>query len=106
LDGFSNRRSHEFRQAGRARSHGVERIAAGGDDADAAAATTFECVTTREKLHRLVDELNEAEVEAALVRLERARDALQQWAQGEDPGAVEDEWAQANAREAVREEPW
>jgi hypothetical protein len=63
-------------------------------------------VTTREKLHRLVDELDEAEVEAALFRLERERDALQQWAQGEDPGAVEDEWAQGNAREAVREDPW
>jgi len=34
----------------------------------------------REKLYRLVDELDEAEVEAALVRLAREHEALQHWA--------------------------
>jgi hypothetical protein len=63
-------------------------------------------VTTREKLHRLVDELNEAEVEAALTRLIREREALEHWAQVEDSPAAEDSWALANAREAIREEPW
>jgi transcriptional regulator of NAD metabolism len=63
-------------------------------------------VTTREKLHRLVDELNKAEVEAALIRLEREHEAVQQWAQREDAEAVEDAWAQGNAREAIRQEPW
>jgi hypothetical protein len=63
-------------------------------------------VTTREKLHRLVDELSEAEVEAALLRLERERECLLQWAQAEDADVVEDDWALANAREAIREEPW
>lgn len=63
-------------------------------------------MTTREKLHRLVDDLSEAEVEAALVRLEREREGLLQWAQAEDAERVEDAWALANAREAIREEPW
>jgi len=63
-------------------------------------------VTTREKLHQLVDELTEAEVEAALVRLGRDHAALQRWAQNEDAVPAEDAWAQANAREAIREEPW
>ena len=35
-------------------------------------------MTLREKLHRLVDELDDAEVEAALVLLERDREALRQ----------------------------
>ena len=59
-----------------------------------------------EKLHRLVDELNEAEVEAAHVRLARERNAVQAWAQTDDATAVEDAWSLANAREAIREEPW
>ncbi|MGH2909764.1 MAG: hypothetical protein ACRDK8_10755 [Solirubrobacteraceae bacterium] len=59
-------------------------------------------MTNREQLHRFVDELSEDEALAAL-RLER--EAVQQWAQSEDPGS-EDAWALANAREAVREEPW
>ncbi len=63
-------------------------------------------MTTREKLHQLVDELTEAEVEAALVRLERDHAALQRWAQNEDAESARDAWAQANAREAIREEPW
>ncbi len=62
-------------------------------------------MTTREKLHRLVDDLSEAEVEAALARLVGEREAVEQRAQADD-AAVEDEWALANAREAIREEPW
>ena len=63
-------------------------------------------VTPREKLHRLVDQLDDSEVEAALVLLEREREAVRQWAQAEDADAVEDAWALSNAREAIREEPW
>jgi hypothetical protein len=63
-------------------------------------------VTPREKLHRLVDELSETEVEAALTRLLRDREAVEQWAAAEDREATEDAWARANAREAIREEPW
>lgn len=63
-------------------------------------------MTPREKLHRLVDELSEAEIQAALVLLEREREAVRQWAQSEDRDAVEDAWALSNAREAIREEPW
>jgi len=44
-----------------------------------------DAVTTREKLHRLV---------------------VEQWAEADDAAAVEDDWALANAREAIREEPW
>ena len=69
-------------------------------------AGTVGSVTTREKLHRLVDELNEAEVEAAHVRLARERSAVQAWAQIDDATAVEGAWSLANAREAIREEPW
>jgi hypothetical protein len=61
-------------------------------------------MTTREKLHRLVDELSEAEVQAALTRLERERAAIEQWGES-DSSSVEDVWAVANAREAIREEP-
>jgi len=63
-------------------------------------------MTTREKLHRLVDDLTDAEVAAALTRLVREREAVEQWAEGVDTAAVEDGWALANAREAIREEPW
>jgi hypothetical protein len=63
-------------------------------------------VTTREKLHQFVDELSDTEVEAALARLMREREALERWAEIEDRDAVEDAWARANAREAIREEPW
>ncbi|MHB8659358.1 MAG: hypothetical protein ACYC91_15675 [Solirubrobacteraceae bacterium] len=63
-------------------------------------------MTTREKLHHLVDELSEAEVQAALTRLIRERAAVEQWAEVDDTSTVEDEWAVANAREAIREEPW
>jgi hypothetical protein len=63
-------------------------------------------MTPREKLHRIVDELSEAEVEATLTRLEREHEAVQTWAEAEDVEAVEDSWAHSNAREAIREEPW
>lgn len=63
-------------------------------------------MTPREKLHRLVDELSETEVEAALTRLLREREAVEEWAADEDTEATEDAWARANAREAIREEPW
>lgn len=63
-------------------------------------------MTTREKLHMLVDELSEAEAEAALARLVREREAIEQWAATADAEADEDAWARENAREAVREEPW
>jgi predicted kinase len=62
-------------------------------------------VTNREKLHHFVDELSEDEAEAALARLRHEREVVRQWAQAGDADA-EDAWALANAREAVREEPW
>jgi hypothetical protein len=36
-------------------------------------------VTTREKLHLLVDQLSDAEAEAALTRLSNERELLRQW---------------------------
>ena len=51
-------------------------------------------------------ELNEAEVETALVRLAQERNAVQERAQTTDATAVEDAWSLANAREAIRQEPW
>jgi hypothetical protein len=63
-------------------------------------------MTPREKLHLLVDELGDAEAEAALTRLVRERDMLEQWRAADVPEATEDAWALANAREAIREEPW
>ena len=67
--------------------------------------TLREGVTTRDKLHRLVDELDEAEVEA-LVRLARDHEALQHWARAENAEPAQDAWALQNAREAIREEAW
>ncbi len=63
-------------------------------------------MTSREKLHLLVDDLSDSEAEAALARLLRERELLQHWADGDDSGATEDAWALANAREAIREERW
>ena len=63
-------------------------------------------MTPREKLHLLVDELSEAEAEAVLARLVRDRDVLAQWTEPEEADMAEDAWAVANAREAIREEPW
>jgi hypothetical protein len=63
-------------------------------------------MTPREKLHRLVDELSDAEAEAALAQLVRQRELLGQWARAGNTDATEDAWALANAREAIREERW
>jgi hypothetical protein len=63
-------------------------------------------MTTREKLHILVDELTDGEAEAALARLSRERELLRQWTGSTDTAVAEDEWALANAREAIREERW
>ena len=63
-------------------------------------------MTTREKLHKLVDEFSEDEAEAALARLVREREAVEHWTATADVEADEDAWARENAREAVREEPW
>ena len=63
-------------------------------------------MTSREKLHLLVDDLSDAEAEAALARLVRERELLVRWTAPEDAEATEDAWALANAREAIREEPW
>ena len=63
-------------------------------------------MTPREKLHLLVDELSDAEAQAALARLVRERELLQQWAGSGDRDATEDLWALANARAAIREERW
>jgi hypothetical protein len=63
-------------------------------------------MTTREKLHLLVDELSEVEAEAALARLVRERELFVQWTAPGGHGTTEDAWALANAREAIREEPW
>jgi hypothetical protein len=63
-------------------------------------------MTPREKLHLLVDELSDAEADAALARLVRQRELLGHWTQTEDADATEDAWALANAREAIHEERW
>jgi hypothetical protein len=63
-------------------------------------------MTAREKLHLLVDELSDAEAEAAFDRLIRERELLQRWTAAKDIDATEDAWALANAREAIREERW
>ncbi len=63
-------------------------------------------VTTREKLHQPVDELNEAEVQAALARLVRDREAIERRTETEDSQGTAEAWAVASAREAIREEPW
>jgi hypothetical protein len=55
----------------------------------------------------LVDEVSEAEAEAAPRQAVRERDLLShRGAQPEDVKATEDTWALGNAREAIREEPW
>jgi len=63
-------------------------------------------MTTREKLHLLVDELTDVEAEATLARLVRERELLGRWTAPERAGTTEDAWALVNAREAIREEPW
>lgn len=63
-------------------------------------------MTTREKLHLLVDECSDAEAEAALARLTRERDLLAEGTAPEDTQSTEDAWALSNAREAICEERW
>jgi len=63
-------------------------------------------MTTREKLHLLVDELSDVEAEATLARLVRERELVDQWTQADGGPATEDAWALTNARKAIREEPW
>lgn len=67
---------------------------------------TVALMTSREKLHVLIDELTDVEVEAALARLVKDREQLNHWAQTEDSAAVQDAWALANARDAIRDERW
>ncbi len=71
-----------------------------------ASVTVPDGMTTREQLHILVDELTDGEAEAALARLSRERELLRQWTASTDSAAAEDQWALANAREAIREERW
>jgi hypothetical protein len=71
-----------------------------------AGVTVPDGMTTREKLHILVDELTDGEAEATLARLSRERELLRQWTASTDTAVTEDEWALANAREAIREERW
>lgn len=66
----------------------------------------WSCMTAREKLHLLADELSDAEAEAAFGRLIRERELLGRWTAAKDIDATEDAWALANAREAIREERW
>jgi hypothetical protein len=63
-------------------------------------------INAREKLHRLVEELSEDEADAMLTRVAREREDVRQWALAGDAEAIEDAWALANAREAIRQEPW
>lgn len=53
-----------------------------------------------------MDDLDDAEVEAVLTRLVREREAIERWTAAEDAPPAVDAWALANAREAIREEPW
>ncbi len=81
---------------------------AGGRQADAARTgiTVERLMTTREKLHLLVDELTDAEAAPALAPLAGERELLRQWTGPTEARAEQDEWALANAREAIREESW
>ncbi len=80
---------------------------------------TMTVMTTKERLHRLVDDLPESsadEAEDALrLVVERHKDDAQSLALGHaiakgyervPPTPEEDGWALANAREAIREESW
>lgn len=69
-------------------------------------AVDLTAMTSREKLHLLVDELTDAEAAATLARLLRDRERLDQWANSPESDLNEDAWALANAREAIREERW
>jgi hypothetical protein len=68
-------------------------------------------VTAKEQLLERAPELTEAQAEAVL-RVLKAQDELEAYFEKEaglseeEIAAREDRWAEANAREAVREEPW
>lgn len=75
---------------------------------------TIQPMTAKERLHKLVDELSEAEADETL-RFAVARHEGQSTSVGQaiaagykrlPQTAEEDAWAQANARDAVREERW
>jgi hypothetical protein len=60
----------------------------------------------RDHAREVVDDLDDAEVEAVLARLVREREAIERWTAAQDAPPAVDAWALANAREAIREEPW
>lgn len=68
-------------------------------------------MTAKEQLLQEAPGWNDAQAIAAL-RVVRAHDELAEYLEAESrlstetPGQVEDRWAEANAREAIREEPW
>jgi hypothetical protein len=49
-------------------------------------------LTPREKLHLLVDELSDAEAEAALARLVGQRELPEHWIQADDSDATDSSW--------------
>ena len=73
-------------------------------------------MTTRDRLHRLVDELSEAEADDALALLNRVHEhseeratigrAIAEGYERVPQTSQEDAWASANAHEAIREERW
>jgi hypothetical protein len=68
-------------------------------------------MTAKEKLLERAPELTEVQAEAML-RVLKAQDELEVYFDEEaklsenEIAAREDRWAEANAREAIREEPW
>lgn len=68
-------------------------------------------MTAKEKLLERAPELTEVQAEAML-RVLKAQDELEVYfdeeakLSEEEIAAREDRWAEANAREAIREEPW
>jgi hypothetical protein len=66
-------------------------------------------MTTKERLHKLIDELPDAQAAEVLdFASARATPESASGGGGEEhrETAEEREWALANAREAIREEPW
>lgn len=81
------------------------------DSEAGAAGATLAGVTAKEKLLERAPELTEVQAEAML-RVLKAQDELEAYFEAEaklsdeEIAAREDRWAEANARDAVREEPW
>jgi hypothetical protein len=77
----------------------------------AAGASIWVTVTAKEKLLERAPELTEGQAEAML-RVLKAQDELEAYFEteaklsDEEIAAREDRWAEANAREAIRQEPW